>query len=260
MNPGIAAPSRSEGTRSISCVKNKRILIISTTTGYQTRSFGEAAGRLGVELVMATDRCDQLEDPWRDAAVPVRFFDEELSLQAVIEASRTKPIHGVLALGDRPTVLAARVSEALALPGNPVAAAEISRNKLATRERLASAGLAAPWFRSVPADAEPAGLARELSFPCVVKPLGLSGSRGVIRADDPAQFVTAFERLRRLLIGTQPSRPREIRSTTPSSSRVSSRAGSSRSKASLKPGACARSPCSTSLTHWTARSSRRQLM
>ena len=181
-------------------MKNKRILIISTTTGYQTRSFGEAADRLGVELLMATDRCDQLEDPWRDAAVPVRFFDEGLSLQAVIEASRTKPIHGVLALGDRPTVLAARVSEALALPGNPVAAAEISRNKLATRERLALAGLAAPWFRSVAADADPAALARELSFPCVVKPLGLSGSRGVIRADDPAQFVTAFERLRRLLM------------------------------------------------------------
>jgi biotin carboxylase len=149
---------------------------------------------------MATDRCDQLEDPWRDAAVPVRFFDEEVSLQAVIEASRTRPIHGVLALGDRPTVLAAKVSEALELPGNPVAAAEISRNKLATRERMASAGLAAPWFRSVAADAEPAGLARELSFPCVVKPLGLSGSRGVMRADDPAQFVTAVERLRRLLL------------------------------------------------------------
>ena len=49
-------------------------------------------------------------------------------------------------------------------------------------------------------DADPAALARELSFPCVVKPLGLSGSRGVIRADDPAQFVTAFERLRRLLM------------------------------------------------------------
>ena len=179
---------------------HKRSLIISTTTGYQTRSFGEAAERLGVELVMATDRCDQLDDPWRDNAVPVRFFDEDASLHAVIDASRARPIHGVLALGDRPTVLAAKVSEALGLPGNPVAAAEISRNKLATRECVRSAGLAAPWFRSVAATpAEPERLARELSVPCVVKPLGLSGSRGVIRADDPAQFVTAFERLCRLL-------------------------------------------------------------
>jgi formate-dependent phosphoribosylglycinamide formyltransferase (GAR transformylase) len=180
-------------------VTQKRILIVSTTTGYQTRSFGEAAERLGVDLLLATDRCDQLDDPWRDAAVPVRFYDEEASLQAIIETSRERPFDGVLALGDRPTVLAARVSEALGLPGNPVAAAEVSRNKLATRQRLASAGFAAPWFRSVAADIEPTSLTRELSFPCVIKPLGLSGSRGVIRADNPTQFVTAFERLRRLL-------------------------------------------------------------
>lgn len=177
----------------------KRVLVLSTTTGYQTRSFGEAAERLGVELVLATDRCDQLDDPWRDSAVPVRFFDEEASLQAIIEASRTRPLQGVIALGDRPTVLAARVAEALHVPGNPVAAAEISRSKLATRERLASAGLAGPWFRRVDLDLEPARLARELSFPCVLKPLGLSGSRGVIRTDNTTQFVAAFERVRRLL-------------------------------------------------------------
>lgn len=177
-----------------------RILLLSTTTGYQTRSFGEAADRLGVELVFATDRCHQLDDPWRDAAIPVRFYDEEGSLQAIIEASRSRQVHGVLALGDRPTVLAARVASALALPGNPVAAAEISRNKLATRERLTSAGLAGPWFRSIALTDEPSGLASELSFPCVVKPLALSGSRGVMRADNPSQFVTTFERLRRLLL------------------------------------------------------------
>ncbi|RPH58807.1 MAG: carboxylate--amine ligase, partial [Acidobacteria bacterium] len=170
----------------------KRVLVLSTTTGYQTRSFGEAAERLGVELVLATDRCDQLDDPWRDSAVPVRFFDEEASLQAIIEASRMRPLQGVIALGDRPTVLAARVAEVLHVPGNPVAAAEISRSKLATRERLASAGLAAPWFRRVDLDLEPARLARELSFPCVLKPLGLSGSRGVIRTDNTTQFVAAF--------------------------------------------------------------------
>ena len=199
MNPGTAAPSPFEASDRAFSVTHKRILILSTTTGYQTRSFGEAAERLGVELVLATDRCDQLDDPWRDAAVPVRFFEEEASLQAIIEAARKRPVHGVLALGDRPTVLAAKVAETLGVPGNPVAAAEISRNKLATRERLAASGLVAPWFRSVAADAEPARLARELSFPCVVKPLGLSGSRGVIRADDPTQFVAAFERLRHLL-------------------------------------------------------------
>jgi biotin carboxylase len=38
-----------------------------------------------------------------------------------------------------------------------------------------------------------------LTFPCVVKPVALSGSRGVIRADDPASFARAVVRLRALL-------------------------------------------------------------
>jgi len=176
-----------------------RILIVSTTTGYQTRSFGEAAERLGIQLVFATDRCHHIDDPWRDAAVPIRFHDEDASVRAVIEASRSQPIHGVIAVGDRPTRIAALVAEALGLPGHPPRAAEICRNKLATRECLTSAGLPAPAFRAVPLNADPRALACEVSFPCVVKPLALSGSRGVIRANDRTEFVEAFERLHRLL-------------------------------------------------------------
>ena len=180
-------------------ISDRRVLIVSTTTGYQTRSFCEAAERLGVRLVFATDRCHQLADPWRDAAVPIRFHDEEASLQAIIEAARSEPLHGVIAVGDRPTRIAALAAEALGLPGNQPSATEISRNKLATRERLSSSGLPTPWFRAISLDVEPGALARELSFPAVVKPLALSGSRGVIRANNPAEFVAAFERLRRLL-------------------------------------------------------------
>ena len=53
-----------------------RVLILAATTGYQTRAFGDAAARLGVELVFATDRCHLLEDPWQDAAIAIRFYDE----------------------------------------------------------------------------------------------------------------------------------------------------------------------------------------
>jgi biotin carboxylase len=176
-----------------------RILIVSTTIGYQTRSFGEAAERLGIQLVFATDRCHQIDDPWRDAAVPIRFHDEDASVRAVMKASRSQPIHGVIAVGDRPTRIAALVAEALGLPGHPPRAAEICRNKLATRECLTSAGLPSPAFRAVPLNADPCALACRVSFPCVVKPLALSGSRGVIRANNRTEFVEAFERLRRLL-------------------------------------------------------------
>ena len=46
----------------------KRVLLIGATTGYQTRVFADAAERLGYELVLATDRCHVLDDPWGDHA------------------------------------------------------------------------------------------------------------------------------------------------------------------------------------------------
>ena len=166
-----------------------RVLVLATTTGYQTRSFGEAAERLGVELMFGTDRCHVIEDPWRDAAVPIRFHDEDASVAAILEAARARPIDGVLVVGDRPTVIAARVAQALGLPGHPPDAAAAARHKRLTRERLRASGLLQPQASSL----------QPRRFPVVVKPVALSGSRGVMRADDPASLAAAIERLRALL-------------------------------------------------------------
>src|SRR3954466_6983958 len=111
-----------------------RVLILATTTGYQTRAFGDAAARLGVELVFATDRCHLIEDPWQDQAIPIRFHDEDAAVAAILEVAKTKPFDAVVAVGDRPTVIAARAAQALGLPGHPPEAAAIARHKLVTRE------------------------------------------------------------------------------------------------------------------------------
>jgi ATP-grasp domain/L-amino acid ligase C-terminal domain 2/ATP-grasp N-terminal domain len=177
----------------------KRILILATTTGYQTRSFGEAAEELGVELVFATDRCDQLDDPWRDAAIPIRFYDEETSAHTIVAAAARHPIHGILPLGDRPMVIAARVALALGLPGNSIPAAEASRNKLRSRQVFKQHGLPTPWFLPMPIEGPLQSLGDGIPFPCVVKPLGLSGSRGVMRANNSRELWGAVTRLRALL-------------------------------------------------------------
>ena len=65
--------------------------------------FDEAAARLGMELVYATDRCDQLDDPWRDGAIAVRFHEEWRRSTRVLKAVERRPVEGVLAVGDRPT-------------------------------------------------------------------------------------------------------------------------------------------------------------
>jgi hypothetical protein len=191
-----------------------RILLMATTTGYQTRAFGEAAERLDADLVFATDRCDQIDDPWRDGAIPIRFHEEDRSIAAIVAAARAQPIAGIVAVGDRPTVIAAGAAAALDLPWHPPAAAAAARHKLRTRECLRDAGLPVPWFvpwsvRPSPEGGPPSTLepwslellavGNQPLFPCVIKPVALSGSRGVIRADDRASLQAAAERLRALL-------------------------------------------------------------
>src|SRR5262245_44208562 len=115
-SPGTAAPNRIRArcgwSRRTGRPVMPRVLLFATTTGYQTRMFGEAADRLGVELVFATDRCDQLDDPWQDSAIPIRFHDDDASLAKILAAARDQPLDGMLVVGDRPGVIAALAAEA----------------------------------------------------------------------------------------------------------------------------------------------------
>jgi biotin carboxylase len=177
----------------------KRVLLLATTTGYQIRAFGEAARAVGATLMLASDRCDQLDDPWADRAIAVRFMDDAATVDAAIAACTTQRPDAVLAVGDQPTVLAAHLNAVLGLPGNPPAAAARSRNKLQAREAFSRAGLLTPEFQAFSLHDDPALPAHETNYPAVLKPLALSGSRGVIRVNDAGEFVTAVKRLRALM-------------------------------------------------------------
>lgn len=181
----------------------QRLLLLCTTTGYQTRAFLEAAGRVGLSVLFGTDRCHRLEDPWQDGALPLRFEDAEESARQVVEYARASPIDAIVALGDRPTPTAARACQALKLPYHSPEAVDACRDKYLSRQRLRAGGLEVPGFIRFPLERDPRQLLAAgfpaVGFPCVLKPLALSASRGVIRADNPEQFVGAFERIRALL-------------------------------------------------------------
>jgi len=181
----------------------KRLLILCATTGYQTRAFVAAAEKMGLAVVFGSDRCHVLEDPWQDGALPLRFEQPAESARLVADYARANPLHALVALGDRPTPTAARACELLGLPYHPPQAADACRDKYLSRQRLQSAGVLVPAFARFPVDQDPRELLRSgglpADFPCVLKPLALSASRGVIRADDPDQFIRAFERICALL-------------------------------------------------------------
>jgi predicted ATP-grasp superfamily ATP-dependent carboligase len=160
----------------------KRVLLIASTTGYQVRVFADAARRMGLDLVLATDRCHVLENPWGDDAIPLSSGIESLAKHG--------PFDGIVAVGDQSSFVASQAAERLGLRFSSPDSVEASKNKSLARERFRAAGLLTPEYRL---DSEPD------QYPCVLKPLSLSGSRGVIRANTAAEFAEAYARIKKMV-------------------------------------------------------------
>lgn len=179
--------------------KRKTLLILASKLGYQTRGFADAAAALGVEVQFGTDRCHKLEDPWSDGALPLAFERPQEAAAEIVHHAQTKPINAVIALGDRPTTTAAYAAQALHLEGNDPRAVELCRNKLAQRQALRDAGLRVPEFFSFATATPVEEVLPHVKFPCVLKPLSLAASQGVIRANDDREFRQAAATIASLL-------------------------------------------------------------
>jgi biotin carboxylase len=172
----------------------RRVLLVASKTGYQVNEFHGAAERVGVDLVLATDRCHVLDNPWDDDAIALPFGDPAEAID--IEALRARgPFDGILAVGDGPALVAARCAEQLGLRFHPSVAVSAANDKQRTRERFRAGGLKVPEFRMA---GDAAGQAEDQRFPCVLKPLHSSASRGVIRANTPEEFTAAVARIRKI--------------------------------------------------------------
>lgn len=166
-----------------------RVLLVAATTGYQTRAFSEVAREIGCEMVLATDRCHVLDDPWGDNAVALRFDDPGEGMESLPARG---PFDGIAAVGDRPAYIAALAAERLGLRFSPPDAVRAAGDKFLARQKFRAEGLLTPSYKLID---RPAG---DAQYPCVLKPLGLSGSRGVIRANNVQEFAAAFTRIRNI--------------------------------------------------------------
>lgn len=179
--------------------RRKRLLLLISPNTYRAGAFVEAATRLDVDVVRGIDVPTQLTEMW-DIPLPLDFANPEAATAAIAAYAAAHPLDAIVALDDSGTLLATRAAAALGLPHNPLEAAEAARDKGLMRALFAAHGVSSPVFRRFPLTSDPADIAAQVSFPCVVKPLRLNGSRGVIRADDPRQLAAAFTRLKRLLL------------------------------------------------------------
>jgi biotin carboxylase len=169
------------------------------TSTYRANDFLQAARALGAEVVVASERRQALAGFMGHRALTVNCRNPDEAADEIARLAARKPLDAVVAVDDEGVLLASLAGQRLGLAHNPPDAAARSRDKAAMRRALEDAGVPQPEFRMAGPDAEVAGLAAEVGFPCVVKPVSLSGSRGVIRADDPEAAVLAAKRVRAIL-------------------------------------------------------------
>jgi len=176
-----------------------RLLLLLPATTYRAEAFLEAARKLKLDVVVGSKKAAVPGDLGDAAFLPLNLHDLEEAVRSVVEFARTTPIDVVVGVDEHTTVVAAVISAALGLPHNPVTAVAAARNKHRMRELLHARGLLVPRFALFSVDDAPAAIAEKIAFPCVVKPISLSASCGVIRANDRDEFVAAFHRVAALL-------------------------------------------------------------
>lgn len=176
-----------------------RALLLMTTATYRARAFIEAAGRLGVKVAVGTDRPDILEKLNPGGALALDFLKPEAEFPKVARFAEAYPLDAVVPIDDDTVILGALAAQRLGLPFHPPEAARATRSKYQLRQVLSEEGLPSPAFRLLAAEEDPAKLSRTVGYPCVLKPTFLSASRGVIRADDEAEFQAAFQRVAAIL-------------------------------------------------------------
>jgi biotin carboxylase len=183
-----------------------RLLLLLPTATYRAADFLTAARALGAEVVVASER--RLVS-MGDAQLTLDLCRPEAAAEAIAALAEERPLDAVVAVDDQGVRVAALAAERLGLAGNPPAAAAATRDKAAMRSALAAAGVPQPEHRTVGPGDDPAAVAADVGLPCVVKPLSLSASRGVIRADDPRAAAAAVARIRAILAeaGEDPEEP-----------------------------------------------------
>lgn len=175
-----------------------RLLVVAPPNSYRTAAYLEAADRLGADTLVASQGAYSIVGEYAHG-LHLDFSDPDAALARLLREAQTQPFAGVVATDDSTTELAARAAAALGLPHNPPEAVRLARRKDLARARLAAADVPVPWHRRLDLAAPLAPQLDGVPFPCVVKPIAMSASRGVIRADDTPALAAACARVVRII-------------------------------------------------------------
>ncbi len=177
----------------------ERLLLVLPSATYRAGDFLSAARDLGVAVTVGCERRAAMSAAMGERALTVRLSDPARAAEQIAERARETPFAAIVGVDDQGVMAAALGAERLGLAHNPPAAVARTRDKAAMRRALAEARVRQPRFALLHKGVDAAAVAGRVGLPCVIKPLCLSGSRGVIRADDGEQARATAERIRAIL-------------------------------------------------------------
>ena len=173
----------------------KRVLLVLPTRSYRAAAFLEAARRLSLELVIASEEGSTLSHLHPEQELTIDFANPAAAAAAAAERASRNPVQAVVSADEAGVLVAAHIAERLGLRSSSVRAVAATRNKSVLRERLQESGVSQPRWWPWPEDQR----LTAVRYPAVVKPLDQAASRGVIRVDDQAQLLAAGHRIRSML-------------------------------------------------------------
>ncbi|GAB2847067.1 ATP-grasp domain-containing protein [Lentzea nigeriaca] len=157
-----------------------------------------AARRLGYRVVLLGRALPEFAQPLVDEFHQVDTYDTELALKTAREIAAANDIAGVVNFTEIDVQLVAAIAAELGLPGMSQEAAVRARNKLAMKEALTGIDGVLPKFARVGDLDELRAAVAGIGFPCVVKPTGASGSKGIFELHSEADLEPAMAELRRI--------------------------------------------------------------
>lgn len=188
------------------------MLVLPSQT-YRAKEFLDAAARLGVDVVSASDTAQAMAASFPERFVALPLHEPGTAARIVERFAKSTPIDAVVAVDDESALAAAYATQRLGIGKNPLSAIEATRDKVTMRRLLATAGVSQPPFAIIDAgekeDVDVADAADLLGYPVVIKPVSLSASRGVERVDDAGAARRAAARTRRVALsaGCAPGEP-----------------------------------------------------
>ncbi len=168
-----------------------RLLLLLPTHTYNVDGYLAAAERLGVDVTVGSEEDSTFSSADHDGLLTLDLCDPDRSADEAEAFASRHALDAVFGVDDATAVVAAHIGSRLGIPYSPITAVEAARDKYRQRQLLARARVSVPRFALVSLDGS-STVPHGLTYPVVAKPLTLSASRGVIRADNDDELRKAL--------------------------------------------------------------------